>query len=83
LVKLVGVTDGIFSQIVVRVRMKAFLSELRVKVLLMRIVLGLLFALLLSRFFLPGASMITKLILAGLLVLAAYGLEYFQRGRRA
>jgi hypothetical protein len=62
--------------------MKHFLSELRVRVLLMRILLGLLFAFLLSRFFFPGASMVTKFILAGLLVFAAYALEYFNRGKR-
>jgi hypothetical protein len=62
--------------------MMSFLSELRVRVLLMRILLGLLFAFLLSRFFLPTASVAIKLILAGLLVFAAYALEYFRRGKR-
>ena len=57
-------------------------SGLRVQVLLIRIVLGLLFAFLLSRFFLPDAGIVTKLALAGLLVLSAYVLESFHKGRR-
>jgi len=62
--------------------MNNFLSDLRVKVLVIRIVLGLLFAFLLSRFFLPHAGIVTKLALAGLLVFAAYVLESFRKGKR-
>ncbi len=55
--------------------MNNFLSGMRAKVLVMRIVLGLVFAFLLSHFFLPGASIYTKLALAGALVFAAYVME--------
>jgi len=68
--------------IVVRIEMKSFLSELRVKVLVMRILLGVIFAFMLSRFFFPNSNNITILALAGLLVFFAYALEYLHRGRR-
>ena len=55
--------------------MNEFFSGVRVKVLVMRILLGLVFAFLLSHFFLPGASIYTKLALAGALVFAAYFME--------
>jgi hypothetical protein len=76
------ITICLFGPAVVSVRMNNFLAGLRVKVLLIRIVLALLFAFLLSRFFLPDAGMVTKLALAVLLVLAAYVLESFHKGRR-
>jgi hypothetical protein len=76
------ITICIFGLSFVSVRMNNFLSELRVKVLLIRIVLGLLFAFLVSRFFLPHADIVTKLALAGLLVVAAYVLEAFRKGKR-
>jgi hypothetical protein len=62
--------------------MEQFFSELRIKVLVMRIVLGVLFAFLLARFFFPGAGLVTTLALAGLLTFAAYVMEWFHRGRR-
>ena len=62
--------------------MSNFLSKLRVRVLLIRILLGLLFAFLLSRFFLPDATIYTKLALAGVRVFAAYALEALRRGKK-
>ena len=62
--------------------MSNFLSKLRVRALLIRILLGLLFAFLLSRFFLPDATIYTKLALAGVLVFAAYALEALRRGKK-
>jgi hypothetical protein len=63
--------------------MSNFFSGVRVKVLLIRVLLGLLFAFLLSRFFLPDASIYTKLALAGVLVFAAYVLEALRPGKRS
>ncbi len=62
--------------------MEQFLSGLRVKVLIIRILLGLLLTFLLTRFFFPDASIIMKIALAGLLIFSAYVLEYIHRGRR-
>ena len=71
-----------FLHIAVNGKMDRFFSELRVKVLLLRIVLGVAFAFLLTRLFFPLASLLTTLALAGLLTFAAYVLEIFHRGRR-
>ncbi len=76
------IANGIFGPNVASVRMNNFLSGVRVRVLLIRVLLGLLFAFLLSRFFLPQASIYTKLALAGALVFAAYVLETLRRGKR-
>jgi hypothetical protein len=73
---------GRFSLIVVRIEMKNFLSELRVKILVMRVLLGLIFAVLLSRLFFPNSNIVTIPALAGLLVFFAYVLEYLHRGKR-
>lgn len=62
--------------------MERFFSEIRVKVLVIRIVLGVVFAFLLTRLFIPRASLLTIFALAGLLTFAAYVLELFHRGRR-
>jgi len=62
--------------------MDNLLSGLRVRVLLLRIVMGVLFAFLLSRFFFPDVSIYTKLALAGMLVFSAYVLETIHRGKR-
>ena len=62
--------------------MNNFLSGVRVKVLVIRLLLGLLFAFFLSRFFLPNASIYTKLALAGVLVFSAYVLEALRTGKR-
>jgi hypothetical protein len=62
--------------------MNNFFSELRVRVLIIRLLLGILFAFLLSRFFFPHASIYTTLALAGVLVLSAYVLEALRRGKR-
>jgi len=55
--------------------MKDRLSGLRLKVLIIRLILGLFFAFLLSRFFLSSAGIPTTLVIAGLLVFFAYVLE--------
>ena len=73
---------SVSSNIAVNGEMDRFFSELRVKVLLLRIVLGVAFAFLLTRFFFPGASLVTTFALGGLLTFAAYVLELFRRGRR-
>jgi hypothetical protein len=57
-------------------------SGLRVQVLVLRVIMGLGFAFLLSRFFFPRASLTIILVLAALLVLAAYGMEIVHRGKR-
>ena len=62
--------------------MNLFPSGLRVRVLLMRMFLGLLFAFLLCRFFFPDASIYTKLAMAGLLVFSAYVLEIIHKGKQ-
>lgn len=49
---------------------------LRWKVLAIRVVLGLLFALLLLRFFFPGSGFPTILATAGMLVFFAYVFEW-------
>jgi hypothetical protein len=76
------ITYNAFSQIAVKVVMEHFLSGLRVKVLIIRILLGLLLTFLLTRFFFPDAGIVTKIALAGLLIFSAYVLEYIHRGRR-
>jgi hypothetical protein len=62
--------------------MNNFVSEIRVRVLLVRILMGLLFAFFLSRFFFTKAGILTTLALAGLLVFAAYVLEIIHRGKK-
>ena len=62
--------------------MSNFLSQVRVQILMIRILLGLVFAFLVSHFFLPGASIYTKLALAGALVFSAYVLEALRTGKR-
>lgn len=62
--------------------MKQFFSELSIKVLVIRITLGVLFAFLLARFFLPGAGLVKTFALAGALTFAAYVLEYLRTRRR-
>jgi hypothetical protein len=61
--------------------MKDIFSGLRVRVLLIRMVLGVLFALLLTHFFFPNAGIFTKLALAGLLIFSAYVLEHIHQGK--
>lgn len=48
----------------------------------MRILMGLAFAFLLSRFFFNRAGIFTILALAGLLVFSAYVLETIHRGKK-
>jgi hypothetical protein len=62
--------------------MNHFLSEIRVRVLLMRILMGLLFGFLLARFFFTNAGILTPLALAGLLVFSAYVLEIIHKGKK-
>ena len=61
--------------------MEQFFSGIRVKVLVLRIVLGVLFAFLLTRFFFPKAGLLTTFVLAGLLTFGAYALEYLRGSR--
>jgi len=76
-------TQLIFCVKCLRVRgMNNFLSEIRVRVLLMRILMGLLFAFLLARFFFTNAGILTPLALAGLLVFSAYVLEIIHKGKK-
>lgn len=63
--------------------MEQFFRELRIKVLIIRVVLGVIFAFLLSRLFIPRASLLTIFGLAGMLTLAAYVLEIFHRGPKS
>lgn len=62
--------------------MEQFLSGIRLKVLVLRIVLGVLFAFLLTRFFFPKTGLLTTLALAGLLTFGAYVMEYLHSSRR-
>jgi hypothetical protein len=62
--------------------MENFLSGFRVKVLVIRVILGVLLTVLLARLFIPGASAITILALAGALVFSAYVLEFLRTGKR-
>jgi len=62
--------------------MDNFLSGIRLRVLAMRILMGLAFAFLLSRFFFNRAGIFTILALAGLLVFSAYVLETIHRGKK-
>ncbi len=55
---------------------------MRLKVLVIRIVLGLVFAFFLTRLFFPAATKGFSLMTAGLLVFFAYLLEAIHRGSR-
>jgi hypothetical protein len=61
--------------------MKNLFSGLRTRVFLIRISLGVVFAVLVTHFFFAGASMLTKLALAGVLVFFAYVLEYIHSSK--
>lgn len=54
---------------------------MRVKVLIIRVALGLMFALILVRLFFPAATKGTFLLIAGLLVFFAYVLESVHKKR--
>jgi hypothetical protein len=54
-------------------------SQLRLRIFLMRVALGLFFAYLLTRFFMPGAGLGAISIAAMLLVLFAYIFEAIHR----
>lgn len=60
----------------VGVNMEQWFSGLRIKVLAIRAVLGVVFAILLSRLFFPRADLLKIFALAGLLTFAAYVMEY-------
>ena len=54
---------------------------MRWKVFAIRIVLGVVFAVVLNRLFFPPVGWVAVLLTAGFLVLLAYGLEIVRRGR--
>ena len=54
---------------------------MRLRILIVRAVLGVLFAFLLARFFFPAMGRLTVLIIAALLVFFAYLLESIHQSR--
>jgi hypothetical protein len=59
--------------------MKDRFSQIRLRILAVRIVLGLAFAFLLTSLFLPAAGVMGILVLAGLLTSFAYVFEHVHR----
>ncbi len=61
--------------------MNDFFARVRFKVLTIRILMGIVFGFMLTRFFFPGASIPFTLLICGLLVFFAYGFEWIHKGR--
>jgi hypothetical protein len=67
------------APILKRRAMPYYFSDVRLKVLLVRSALGVLFAFLLTRFFFRDTSIPATLVLAGLLVFFSYAFEYTRK----
>lgn len=52
-----------------------------IRIFVLRVVLGIVFALLLSRFFFPAANIFVILLAAAALVVFAYVFEHIHRGK--
>jgi hypothetical protein len=53
-----------------------------IRIFLLRVALGVVFALLLSHFFFPTANTVTVILAAGSLVVFAYVFEHIHRGKK-
>jgi hypothetical protein len=61
--------------------MKERFSQVRLKILALRIVMGLAFGFMVTRFFFPRSTVGFTLLISALLVFFAYGLEWVHKGR--
>ncbi|ABK15885.1 hypothetical protein Sfum_0183 [Syntrophobacter fumaroxidans MPOB] len=61
--------------------MKERFSQVRLRVLVLRILMGLVFGFMVTRFFFPRSTMGFMLLISALLVFFAYGMEWVHKGR--
>lgn len=54
---------------------------MRLRVLVLRILMGLVFGFMVTRFFFPRSTMGFMLLISALLVFFAYGMEWVHKGR--
>ncbi len=61
--------------------MRDLLTRVRLKVLAVRLIMGIVFGFMLTRLFFPDAPDHTIVIISGLLVFFSYGFEWIHKGR--